>query len=169
MRFFWIRDKVAQDMYDSSWHLGQESLADYQCKHHVGSNHVAVRPWYLHMENSPRLLWWVARPSALKGCVGTLKGEYIHKVPLPRAPPIQHPSHTSNPRFSILSQNSAPNCHERMELLAPRIQRASHASSVTHDTFYSEQVPRIPPWSDLTGSLAGLGRRALLPFSLALM
>ncbi len=44
MRFFWIGDKVAQDMYDLSWYPGQENLADYQSKHHVGSHHIAVRP-----------------------------------------------------------------------------------------------------------------------------
>ncbi len=38
-----------------------------------------------------------------------------------------------------------------------------------HDTCYLAQVPHIPTWSDLTGSLAGLGRRALLPFSPTLM
>jgi hypothetical protein len=52
---------------------------------------------------------------------------------------------------------------------APRIQHASHITNVTQDTCYLAQVPHIPTWSDLTGSLAGLGRRALLPFSLALM
>jgi hypothetical protein len=45
MRFFWISDKVAQDMYVLSWHPGQENLADYQSKHHVGAHHVAVCPW----------------------------------------------------------------------------------------------------------------------------
>ncbi len=54
MRFFWIGDKVAQEMYALNWHPGQENLANYQSKHHVGSHHIAVRPWYLHMENSPR-------------------------------------------------------------------------------------------------------------------
>jgi hypothetical protein len=113
-------------MYNLSWHPGQENLADYQSK--------AVRPWYLHMENSPQILPLAASPSALKECVGTLKDGYIPKVPLPWAPQIQQASHTSHGRFSILSQNLAPNCHERMELLAPRIQPASHASSMTHDT-----------------------------------
>ena len=72
----------------------------------------------------------------LMAAVGTLKDGYVRKVPLPRAPRIQHTSHVTN---------------------------------VTHDTCYLAQVPHIPTWSDLTGSLAGLGRRALLPFSLALM
>ncbi len=48
MQFFWIWDKIAQEMYTLKWHPGQENLANYQSKHHDGSNHVAVRPWYLH-------------------------------------------------------------------------------------------------------------------------
>jgi hypothetical protein len=42
MRFFWISGKVAQDMYALAWHPGQENLADYQSKHHMGSHHLAV-------------------------------------------------------------------------------------------------------------------------------
>ena len=124
MRFFWIGDKIAQEMYNLQWHPGQENLADYQSKHHVGSHHTMVRPWYLHTATSPRVLPRAARPSALKGCVGTLKDGYVRKVPLPRVPRIQYA-----------------------------------------DTCYSVQVPRIPTWSDLTRSLAGLGQSMLRPFS----
>jgi hypothetical protein len=46
MQFFWVGDKVAQEMYDITWHPGLENLADYQSKHHVGLHHVAVRPYY---------------------------------------------------------------------------------------------------------------------------
>jgi hypothetical protein len=53
MRFFWIGDKVAQDMYQIAWHPGQENLADYQNKHHIRSHHVAVRSWYLQTKDSP--------------------------------------------------------------------------------------------------------------------
>ena len=35
MRFFWISDKIAQDMYALSWHPGQENFANYQSKHHT--------------------------------------------------------------------------------------------------------------------------------------
>jgi hypothetical protein len=42
MRFFWVGDKVAQDMFTLRWHPGQENLADYQSKHHVGPHHIAV-------------------------------------------------------------------------------------------------------------------------------
>ncbi len=41
MRFFWIGDQVAQEMYDIIWHPGMEKLADYQSKHHIGLHHVA--------------------------------------------------------------------------------------------------------------------------------
>jgi hypothetical protein len=96
MRCFWIGDQVAKEIYALIWHPGQEHLANYQSMHLVGSHHVAVRQWYLHMENSPRILPRAARPSALKGCVGTLTDGYICKVPLPQATWIQHASHTSN-------------------------------------------------------------------------
>jgi hypothetical protein len=85
MRFFWISDKVAQDMYTLSWHAEQENLADYQSKHHSGAHHIAILPWYLHMENSPRELPRAVVPSTLKGCVGTLNDGYVRKVPLPCA------------------------------------------------------------------------------------
>ena len=50
----------------------------------------------------------------------------------------------------------------------PRIQSTSHMQHM-HDTCYFTQVPRIPTWSDLTRSLAGLGRSVLRPFSLSLV
>ncbi len=125
MRFMWVGDKVSQEMY-LTWHPGIENLFDYQSKHHVGSHHVRVRSYYLHMNNSPRELQRALRPSALKGCVGTLEGGYVHNVPLPRVSLVQSASHMT-------------------------------------DTCYS-QVPRVPTWSNLTRSLAGLGR-SILTFS----
>jgi hypothetical protein len=56
MKYFWVGDKVAQDAYIIKWHHGQENLADYQSKHHLGSHHQAVCPWYLHERNSPLVL-----------------------------------------------------------------------------------------------------------------
>ncbi len=71
-------------MFALKWHQGQENLAEYQSKHHVGSHHIAVRPWYLYTENSPRYLPREPRASTLKECVGTLQNGYIRNVPLPR-------------------------------------------------------------------------------------
>jgi hypothetical protein len=48
MRYFGVCDKVAQDAYDVKWHPGQEKLADYQSKHHIGAHHQAIHPWCLH-------------------------------------------------------------------------------------------------------------------------
>jgi hypothetical protein len=118
-------------MYKLKWHPGIENLADYQSKHHVGSLHAAIRPYYLHQDNSPRVLPRALRPSTLKGCVGTLDGVYVQNIPLPRV---------------------------------PRLQSASLVTSKTgiQDTCCS-QVPRVSTWSDLTRSLACMGRR-MLPF-----
>jgi hypothetical protein len=64
-------------------------LADYQSKHHVGSHHQAVCPWYLHDKYSPLVLPWATQPSTLKGCVGTLPAGYVHNIPLPRVSRVQ--------------------------------------------------------------------------------
>ncbi len=85
-------NKSAQGMCDISWHPGMENLAEYQSKHHLGSHHVNVRPWYLHMENSPRYLPRAQSQSTLKGCVGTLEQGYVRNVPLPQVPQIQSTS-----------------------------------------------------------------------------
>ncbi len=79
-------------MYALSWHLGQENLADYQSKHHIGAHHLAVHSWYLHMNNSTMELPRALQPSALKWCVGTLQNGYLRKVPLPRVPHHQSTS-----------------------------------------------------------------------------
>ena len=92
MRYFWVADKVAQDKYKLVWHPGQENLADYQSKHHPGAHHKAVRPYYLHEENSPLVLPRAIKPSTLKGCVGTLQDGYVRNVPLPRVPREQRAS-----------------------------------------------------------------------------
>ncbi len=90
MRFLGVGDKVAQDMYDLKWYPGMENLADYLSKHHVGSHHAAIRPYYLHQDNnSPRILPRALRSSTLKGCVGTLEGGYVHTLPLPRVKQLQ--------------------------------------------------------------------------------
>ncbi len=150
MRFFWVGDKVAQEMYKLRWHPGQENLADYQSKHHVMSHHINVCPWCLHMENSPRFLPRAQNPSTLKGCVGTLDDGYVRNVPLPRAPQIQ----------ALVTSHVT--CY-----------RAITRDAVTErgtntDTCYS-QVALVPMWGDLMMRLlAGLDRcvcARIFPFS----
>jgi hypothetical protein len=86
MRYFWVGDKEAQDIYEIKWHPGHKNLADYQSKHHIGSHHLTVCPGYLHEINSPLVLSRATTPSTLKGCVGNLPEGYIRNVPLPRVP-----------------------------------------------------------------------------------
>ncbi len=137
MHLFWVGDKVAQAKYKLTWHPSLENLADYQSKHHVGLHHVAVRPYYMHMKNSPRFLPRATRPSTLKGHVGTLEGGYVCNVPLPRIP---------------LRQSTSP---------------VASAATLTEstDTYYSK-VPRIPMWSEIASSLEGLDKTVIMPFSL---
>ena len=67
MIFFWITAQVKIGNFDVQWHPGQENRADYYTKHFDGRHHQAVRPWYLHEKNSPRVLPRAAVPRALRG------------------------------------------------------------------------------------------------------
>jgi hypothetical protein len=91
MRFFRVTDQVALGNFNVTWHPGQENLADYFTKHFEARHHQAVRPWYLHMPNSPRTLPRALAPSTLKGCVGTLPHGYAKNVPLPHLRPDRAP------------------------------------------------------------------------------
>ena len=130
-------------MFELLWHPGLKNLTDYQSKHHVGSHHAAVRPYYLHQENLPQILPCALRPSTLKGCVGTLEGGYVCNVPLRRVPQIQSANHVTTRTDS----------------------RANPVTTRTDSqhTCYS-QVPCVPTWSDLDRLFTGLGRN-ILPFS----
>jgi hypothetical protein len=95
MRYFWTCEKDAQDVYSFKWYPGMENLVDYQSKHHPRAHHTPVWPYYLHKKNIPLELARAIGPSTLKGCVGTLKDGYVHKIPLTRVPQIQSASHES--------------------------------------------------------------------------
>ncbi len=137
MRFSSVGDKVAQDMYALSWHPGQESLADYQSKHHIGSHHVAVRPCYLHTENSPRVLPQAFRPSTLKGWGGTLQIGYIRYVLLPRlVPRIQSASH-------VTGHGANPNtCYTQV----PRVPTWSDLGRSLQGLGRRQLLPPFPCW-----------------------
>ena len=92
MRFFWVADQVKNNTFDVQWHPGKENLADYFTKHFDSKHHQDVRPWYLHMENSPKFLPRAMAPSTLRGCVGTIQNGYHKSVPLPRINPRINPN-----------------------------------------------------------------------------
>jgi hypothetical protein len=47
MRFYWIKDRVAQGQYIVHWRRGADNLADYFTKHHSPSHHRLMRSRYL--------------------------------------------------------------------------------------------------------------------------
>ena len=67
-------------------------MADYPTKAHVGPIHTHVRPYYLHMENSPTRLIRAAKPSARRGCAEILGDPYVRGIPLPRIPDYRAPA-----------------------------------------------------------------------------
>ena len=84
MRFFWVTYQVKNGFMDIQWHPDQENLADYTSKHHDNKQHQIVRPWYIQEDNSTCVLPRVAKPSALRGCVGTVSNGYNRTCPPPR-------------------------------------------------------------------------------------
>ena len=96
--FFWITNQVEIQNFNVTWHPGQENLADYFTKHFEVRLHQLVRPYYLHMHNSPTTLPRALAPSTLKGCVGTLPNGYTRTAPMPRPQTdtgSSHRGHTS--------------------------------------------------------------------------
>ena len=81
--FFWITNQVEIQNFNITWHPGQENLARYFTKIFEARHHQLVRPYYLHMHNSPTSLPQALAPCTLKGCVGTLPNGYTRTVPLP--------------------------------------------------------------------------------------
>jgi hypothetical protein len=47
MRFYWIRDRVAQKQFVVHWRKGADNLADYFTKHHSPAHHRLMRSRYL--------------------------------------------------------------------------------------------------------------------------
>jgi hypothetical protein len=92
MRYFWLLDQETQRYFKFYYHPGAELMADYPTKAHVGPIHTHVRPYYLHMENSPTRLIRAAKPSARRGCAEILGDPYVRGIPLPRIPDYRAPA-----------------------------------------------------------------------------
>ena len=80
--FFWIIDQVDLKNFCVVWAPGLKNLADYFTKHHTAKHHMKVRPYYLHMDNSPRILAKAPSPSRLRGCVESAFHGYTKQSPL---------------------------------------------------------------------------------------
>ena len=86
MRYFWLLDQQAQKNFKFSYQPGQENMGDYPTKHPTAAIHQHVRPYYLHLPNSPTTLLCTTNPSARRGCDETLGDQYHKQVPLPSIP-----------------------------------------------------------------------------------
>ena len=84
MRYFCLLDQYAQKNFNIQYHPGLENMGDYPSKRHTGAGHEHVRPYYLHMKNSPTLLPRAAKPSTRQGCAEILGDNYNKSFPLPR-------------------------------------------------------------------------------------
>jgi hypothetical protein len=48
MRFYWVRDRIAQKQYRVYWESGSENIADYFTKHHSPTHHKEKCRQYVH-------------------------------------------------------------------------------------------------------------------------
>jgi hypothetical protein len=88
MRFFWVVDSVKAGKIDIQYYPGKD-LGVYNSKHHLGTHHTAVPPWYLHEKTSLQELIRASKPSTLKGCVGILPDGSQQTNLLPQIPSKQ--------------------------------------------------------------------------------
>ena len=121
--FFWITNQVEIQNFNVTWHPGQENLADYFTKHFDARHHQLVRPYYLHMHNSPTTLPRALAPSTLKGCVGTLPNGYTRTAPLPRP--------QTDPRSSQRGHTSLTRSHPSCRSLVTSEHRSHQLSGTT--------------------------------------
>jgi hypothetical protein len=93
MRYFWLLDGKTQQYFKFYYKPGLENLGDYPSKHHTADIYQHVRPYYVHMDNSPTLLPRAMKPSTRQGCAEILGDPYSKKSPLPsKDTPLVWPS-----------------------------------------------------------------------------
>jgi hypothetical protein len=65
MRYYWLKDRVKQEMFRVHWEPGTENKADYFTKHHPTAHHKQMRPIYLH-EDFPAIQEELEFPASLE-------------------------------------------------------------------------------------------------------
>ena len=83
MRYWWLLNCEAQDIFAFHYHPGLENLGDYPSKHHTANVHRHVRPYYVQQDNSPSYLPRAMKPSSWRGCAEILGDPYSKNSPLP--------------------------------------------------------------------------------------
>ena len=102
MRYFWLLDGETQQYFKFYYQPGLENLGDYPSKHHTADIHQHVRPYYVHMDNSPTLLPRAMKPSTRRGCAEILGDPYSKKSPLPSIGRLAVSPNTSS--YRVLGQ-----------------------------------------------------------------
>ncbi len=112
MRYFWLLDGETQQYFKFYYQPGLENLGDYPSKHHTADIHQHVRPYNVHMDNSPTLLPRAMKPITRRGCAEILGDPYSKKSPLPNigTPPrlAASPKDTS---YRVLGQSRIHHRH----------------------------------------------------------
>jgi hypothetical protein len=115
MRYFWLLDGETQQYFKFYCQPGLENLGDYPSKHHTADIHQHVRPYYVHMDNSPTLLPRAMKPSTCRGCAEILGDPYSKKSPLPSIDAIgTFPSLAVSPKdpsYRLLGQSRIHHRH----------------------------------------------------------
>jgi len=73
MRYYWLRDKENQKLFDFYWDKSVNNEVDYYTKHHSAKYHTEPRPKYVHDKPSTNSAFSLTLPSQhhLQGCVRT--------------------------------------------------------------------------------------------------
>ena len=114
MRYFWLLDGKTQQYFKFYYQPGLENLGDYPSKHHTADIHQHVRPYYVHMDNSPTLLPRAMKPSTRRGCAEILGDPYSKKAPLPSVKPTTSPRLAFSPKdpsYRLLGQSKPQHRH----------------------------------------------------------
>ena len=88
MCYFVVADQVKGGILNVMWYPGKEKLEYSSLKHHTGSHHKSVRPWYINVPKSVHLLPRAQTPNTLRGCAGTLDHGYVPKISTPSDGPL---------------------------------------------------------------------------------
>ena len=115
MRYFWLLDGETQQYFKFYYQPGLENLGDYPSKHHIADIHQHVRPYYVHMHNSPTILPRAMKPSTRRGCAEILGDPYSKKSPLPSID-TSHSLAVSpkEPSYRLLGHSRIRNNHSRI-------------------------------------------------------
>jgi hypothetical protein len=105
MQFFWLLYGETQQYFKFYYQPGLENLGDYPSRQHTANIHQHVRPYHVHMDNSPTLSPQAMKLSTCGGCAEILGDPYFKKSPLPSVgPPLIWPSPLQIPVTNYLAR-----------------------------------------------------------------